>query len=283
MKPKYRKIDALIGINNLTSVQQPAYSNHLQFFYNLGKSFHKSQHMFANPPRMSIDNFRNFCASVIEAMPNIEYLFFVDDDVLIPGDAFKRLRAANKDIVAGVTLIRGYPYHPMIFDFSDKKNHYIDDYEKKADKKTGLLKCDAVGFSCCLIKGDLIRKFGKLKQPDYPFFATGKGFTEDVFFCRNVTSLIPDAQIYVDTKVITSHILGSATIEPASKKAQIKYDETVDPTLRQRSRDFERSQKREAAKQAATSPQHDRTDFERTVKLRAKLRTQLSNKRTRNR
>ena len=62
---------------------------------------------------------------------------FIDDDVLLDHtvDTTKLLVEADKDIVAGVTLIRGYPYHPMIFNFygqiidANHKGHFIDDYK----------------------------------------------------------------------------------------------------------------------------------------------------------
>ncbi len=226
----------LIAINNLTSVSQLAYANHNQFWFRLGRNFPPDvQFGFCNPRRMSIDRMRNFAGKAAIEL-NFDYLLFIDDDVLVPFDCVKRLIDADKDIIAGVTFIRGYPYHPMIFDFlaprlrNDRALTYVDDYKQKADPKTGLLECDAVGFSCCLIKTDVLRK---LKPP---YFITGKNCTEDVWFCNKAKANIHGCQVWVDTNIETAHILGDEIIEPSNKAARMAYDEALDPTIIERCR-----------------------------------------------
>ncbi len=226
----------LVGINNLISVSQLAYANHCQFWYRLGRNFGPDyQFGLCNPRRMSIDRMRNF-AGKAALEKNFDYLLFIDDDVLVPFDTVERLIKADKDIIAGVTYIRGYPYHPMIFNFlgarlrNDSGLTYVDNFKELAHSETGLLECDAVGFSCCLIKVSVLRK---LKPP---YFITGKNCTEDVWFCNKAKSNIPGCQVWVDTKVETAHILGDDIIEPNNLLARKAYDETLDPTLKERSR-----------------------------------------------
>ncbi len=224
----------LIGINNLTSVEQPAYANHLQFFYRLGKEYHEHDFALCNPRRMSIDNFRNFCALVV-CESNFDYLLFIDDDVLIPFDAFRKLKEADKDIIAGITLIRGYPYHPMVFSY-DKERYptepYMDDYESQKDE-AGLVKCDALGCSCTLIKGDLIRKLKEVKVKEEPFFLTVPDVcTEDIWFCNLARKYFPETSIYAHPMVETAHILGPELIEPNCKKIRTDYDESMNPKLK---------------------------------------------------
>jgi hypothetical protein len=210
----------LIGINNLTQVSQLTYGNHCQLWYRLGKHF-GTTHDFGlcNPRRMSIDRMRNFCAKVCLEQ-DFDYLMFIDDDVLLPMDAVDRLLAADKDIIAGVTLIRGYPYHPMIFNFmgpqlaADGRTHFIDDYAEMADPVSGLLQCDAIGFSCCLIKVSVLRELAP------PYFITIDGrCTEDVYFCNKAKLERPGTQVWVDTRVKTAHILGDEIIDPDSRPA----------------------------------------------------------------
>jgi len=235
------KINTLIGINNLSQVDQLAYSNHMQFFYRLGvyKGSEDSKKKLTpeggkevnfalcNPRRMSIDRMRNEAAKVaLEG--DFDYLMFIDDDVLLPIDAWHRLVEADKDIICGVTHIRGYPYHPMIFNFTDpayKKNSFVDDYEEKADKESGLLKVDAVGFSCCLIKVDLLKKVIP------PFFVTGTHQTEDVFFCKRAAEQVADVSIFAHTWVKTGHLLGTEIIHPESVKFQKEFDEKRYPGI----------------------------------------------------
>lgn len=231
-----KKITTLVGINNLIQVDQLAYSNHINFFFRLGvwkgrelEKFPDKEVEFAlcNPRRMSIDRMRNEAAK-IALEGDFDYLMFIDDDVLLPLDAWHRLVESDKDIVAGVTHIRGYPYFPMIFNFTDedyKKNSYVVDYDEKADKETGLLKCDAVGFSCCLIKVSLLKKIIP------PFFITGSHQTEDVHFCKRAKEQVEDVSIYVNTRVRTAHILGSEIITPEHVKMQKEFDEKRYPGI----------------------------------------------------
>lgn len=217
----------LIGINNLTVIDQMAYANHLQCLYRLGvmkgrlnKDGKPCEFALCNPRRMSIDRMRNEAAK-IALEGDFDYLLFIDDDVLLPFDFFTRLQERDKDIVAGVTHIRGYPFYPMIFNFSDaeyKSNSYVVDYKMKADS-SGLLKCDAVGFSCCLIKTSLLR------QVLPPFFITSSNQTEDVFFCKRAKEQLPELEIFVDINVETGHILGSDIIEPGSVAMWKEFEE----------------------------------------------------------
>ncbi len=224
----------LIGINNLTQIDQLAYANHIQFFYRLGKELPNDQFLLCNPRRMSIDRMRNEAAKIAMEL-DCDYLMFIDDDVLIPFHAFQMLQHHDKDICAGVTHIRGYPFHPMIFDFKDKKNSYVVDYAEKADKETKLLEVDAVGFSCCLIKVAL------LKRMLTPFFVTGLQQTEDVYFCQRAKEQFPETSIFVDVSVETGHILGSDIIDPKSVEFWKTFEESRIPALKE---EVEKDEKR---------------------------------------
>lgn len=232
----------MVGINNLMWINQFAYANHIQFFYNLGKRLPKWQFMFCNPTRMSIDNMRNFCGEqAIEQ--KCDYLLFIDDDVLVPVETLARLVSHNKDVVAGVTHIRGYPFHPMAFDFSKAQktrygHHFVDNYFDRARraKNGGLIRVDAVGFSCCLIKTSLLKRyrkhFEKQGQPKFPFFLTLPNMTEDVFFCQQVHQTFPKVKIWLDTKVQTEHILGVDTIGCQNLKDRKIYEVSQVPGLK---------------------------------------------------
>lgn len=222
----------LVAINNLTEVNQFAYANHCQMWYRLGRNMDEHDFGLCNPRRMSIDRMRNFAARAALDY-GFDYLLFIDDDVLVPIDGVKRLLEADKDIIAGVTFIRGYPYHPMIFNFYKKlvsgdglDTHYMDDYLTLAHPETGLLQCDAIGFSFCLIKVSLLRKLNP------PFFITGENHTEDVYFCNKARVEVPGAEVWVDTKIETAHILGADLIMPTNKAVRMVYDETLNPGIK---------------------------------------------------
>lgn len=217
----------LLGINTLTEVNQMSYMNHLILAYRLGKDFRRHQFQLCAPRRMSIDNMRNFVAKAAIDQ-EFDYVWFIDDDVLLPEHSLKDLLACKSDVAAGVTLIRGYPFHPMLFSFKEgRKSVYLDEYESLMgeDRVVRRPNLDAVGFSCCLIKVSLLKKISP------PWFLTGPNFTEDVYFCNRARQHKPKFTLAATGKVLTEHILGSDTIGPLNRKVRMKYEESLSPEL----------------------------------------------------
>lgn len=217
----------MVGINTLTVLDRLAYSNHIQFFYRMGKNHPDKQFALNTPNRMSIDRMRNLTGKV--ALENsFDYLLFLDDDVLLPFDngldPLQRLIDCNADIAAGWTIIRGYPFNNMFFKYDDKKR--LVNYNKFELNDKGLIECDAVGFSFCLISCQLLKKVPP------PWFVTGPYNTEDIYFCVKARLNNPDCSIVVDPKVKTGHILGSEIITPENVEAYKRYSEECDPDLK---------------------------------------------------
>lgn len=208
----------LIGINTLDSVEQMAYSNHMQFFFRCGRST-THDYILANPRRMSIDRMRNMCGRIVAENADITHLLFIDDDVLIPFDTVDRLLACDADIAAGWTLIRGFPFQNMFFKYTTENNLQNWDAPELSDDK--LFHVDAVGFSCALIKADVIR------NTPSPWFITGGYNTEDIYFCikaqQEAEKRGGKLKIVVEPTVITRHILGPETIDPLNKEPFTEY------------------------------------------------------------
>ena len=200
----------LVAVNVLESVNSFVYSSHCKLWVEMKAQFPNDEFLFFTPYRMSIDNMRNHAAKIALAQ-NCDYLMFIDDDVIVLPETYKSLREADKDIVMALTFVRSHPFPPMFFtsagvteDSYGKKKELLDffyNYKEHVDER-GLVDCIALGFSCVLIKCDL------LKALDPPYFVTGPGHTEDVYFCLKAKySLQPEPTIAVDTKVPTAHIM----------------------------------------------------------------------------
>lgn len=193
----------LVGTNVLTSVDTLVYGNHIELFYHIARrTGHEIIH-FA-PRRTSIDRMRNMAASMALDY-GCDYLMFIDDDILVNKRTLESLIEADKDIVMAITFVRSYPYNPMFFKWREPgKITALDFYyhwKNQVDEK-GLIKCDAVGFSCVLIKVPLLRRVST------PYFVTGPHHTEDVYFCVKChRELEEPPSIYVDTRVPTSHLM----------------------------------------------------------------------------
>lgn len=217
-----RPIKLAIGINNLTSIYQAAYSNHMQFFYRLGRSYTNIECLLINPARMSIDRMRNMAAE--QALKwEADYLLFLDDDVIVPFGGLALLLDADKDVIAGDVLIRGYPFEHMIFDYDDEKKgmHPI----REPEEPLGVYDCDAVGFSFCLIKTSTLLKCPK------PYFITGPRNTEDIYFCIKAKLAIPELTIACDTRVKCGHMLNPYPVSPDNVDNFRKYYEAQYPQI----------------------------------------------------
>lgn len=218
-----KKLRIMVGVNTLNAIEQPVYSNHCQFWFRLGRHFKDTVDFVINTPRrMSIDRMRNMTAKLaLEA--ECDYLMFIDDDVIIPIGCLEKMIAADKDIIAGWTIIRGYPYDNMFFKYTDTERNALQVYNKFETDSDGLVKCDAVGFSCALIKCSL------LKNIPAPYFVTGPYSTEDVYFCIKAEKFNPDVTIYVDPTIKTSHNLGPEFIDPDNRKHYTEYFKKMFP------------------------------------------------------
>lgn len=206
----------VVGINSLVSTTQPAYSNHIQLFYRLGRSYPQIDFCLVNPPRMSIDRMRNL--SAVTAMDiEASHLLFIDDDVLIPQpfDFLDKLLACKASIAAAAVIVRGWPFNYMLFKYTQNKLGLK--IVKDVPKKLGQHPYDAVGFSCCLIETALLKKLPT------PYFITGPSNTEDIYFCMKARDKFPDCRIIADTSIKCGHILSAEIIESDNLANYRKY------------------------------------------------------------
>jgi hypothetical protein len=166
---------------------------------------------------MTIDTCRNLAVkTALEG--DFDYVMFIDDDVLLPFNAYQQLKSHDKDIVAGWTVIRGYPFDNMFFKYTDDKSR-LEFYNDVKLDETELIPVDAIGCSCVLIKCDVF------KRVPPPYFVTGVHNTEDIYFCVKAREYMPEVGIYVDPTVRTPHILAQEAVTPENRLKLKKYYE----------------------------------------------------------
>ncbi|MDE1971313.1 MAG: glycosyltransferase [Patescibacteria group bacterium] len=212
----------VIGINSLTSAMFPAYTNHMQLMYKLGRQYKdKFEFVLCNPPRMSIDRMRNMAAEVALQI-NAAYLVFIDDDVIVPFNFLDNfLESIIKDevgIVCGNVQIRGYPFDYMMFRWDEKKTGLFT--LKELPSKNEPFTVDAVGFSCVIIDVEKV-----LRKVFKPFFITTANMTEDVTFCLRVQNELPNVKMLCDPRVICGHILWPEIISEFNRDIYTEYYE----------------------------------------------------------
>lgn len=208
-----KRLKIVVGTNSLTESQYPAYTNHCQFWFRLGRSYPHIDFIFNNPARMSIDRMRNMTAKVALSI-DADYILFLDDDVIVnPNYGLKQLLDCRADIAAGRVCVRGYPFNYMSFQLDRRKDLIMD---TKLPRK-GIVDRDAVGFSFALIKTKLLRDM------EEPYFITGLNSTEDVYFCVKARSAKPKCTIKVNCACDCGHILWPEIISEVNRDAYTRY------------------------------------------------------------
>lgn len=206
------QLKIMVGCNILTSIQGLAYVNHCQNWFNWGKQFPDYKFYSYMPRRASIDRMRNETAKRAMEL-ECDYLYFYDDDCIVPIDALKKLLSHKVGVVAGLTFIRGYPFDPMVFNFAreDDDGNGILESDPEILKATDLTICNAVGFSCVLIDVKII------KQLKPPFFITGSYTTEDIYFCIRVQKE-QGVSIYCDPTIEVSHVVDQYWVNKSNRE-----------------------------------------------------------------
>lgn len=133
------------------------------------------------------------------------YIFWLDDDVIPPPDAFLKMYMSGKDIVNGVYWSKSNPPMPLLF-----RNHLEGPY---LDWHFGdFIEIDAAGNGLTLVKTDVYRKIsevigGPWYSTDYTSFKTATqspaNNTEDLYFYWKARRA--GFQIWADTSIQGYH------------------------------------------------------------------------------
>lgn len=120
-----------------------------------------------------------------------DYLFFVDDDMILPPDTLDRLLAHNKEIVGGVYKTK--------YEVQADVCEYFDD-----ERPQGVFKVKALGTGCLLIKAEVFRK---LPQPWFKYEWNDNGSvrrSHDWIFCEDARNAGID--VWADNTLEIKHI-----------------------------------------------------------------------------
>lgn len=153
-------------------------------------------------------------AACVDALAgNFQWLLFLDDDVVPPGDVFFRLAAHNHDIVSGLYYRRQEPICPVAMAFNTEgKPQWVTTW----NPPNCLLEVDLVGAGCLLIHRRVLERMGapwfiweigKVK-PDSPDSSEQPkaigAMSEDFTFCMNAKRA--GFKVHLDTSVRCEHV-----------------------------------------------------------------------------
>lgn len=136
---------------------------------------------------MEVGDARNHTVDALNSIPNIEYILFLDDDVIVPSDLLVRLSRLIKeedyDIVSGLYHIKDDNRTPLAYRIIDNIMTPISIDEELSGK---VFEVDIVPMGCTLIKKTV---FDKLEKPYFKTVNEVYGHintsqTEDVYFCK---------------------------------------------------------------------------------------------------
>lgn len=151
---------------------------------------------------MPFDHARNAaCYSALQR--NAEWLFFLDDDVAVPPDAFHRLASHKQPIVSGLYYRRNSPIAPVALRDTPQGPVFATDIVAPS-----LSEVDLIGGGCLLIHNSVLRTI------PHPWFewlvdrtelSAVERCSEDFAFCRKARRNY-GFKIYIDTSVQCRHI-----------------------------------------------------------------------------
>lgn len=145
------------------------------------------------------------CADMLEH--NFEWLMFLDDDVIPPGDAYARLVRHGKDVVSGLYYRRNEPLTPCAMTIQDGKATWLTNW----NPPECLLEVDLVGAGCLLIHRRVLERMrkpwfvweiGKEEESSVP--KTRGAMSEDFTFCLGAKAA--GFKIHLDTSIRCEHV-----------------------------------------------------------------------------
>lgn len=165
--------------------------------------------MFTCSRGTPIDMSRNeIVRSALDA--GVDYVFFLDTDVVVPPDTIIRLMNHNLPIVSGVYYTRAPPIEPCVWrEIAPSGKQAI------AFQPGQMIEADFIGAGCLLIHTSV---FKNLKRPFFEWSLSfldpenpGVGRSEDFEFCKKVRER--GYKIMVDTSIQCRHGISNAYAE----------------------------------------------------------------------
>lgn len=136
---------------------------------------------------------------------NMDYIFFVDDDMICPDDLFQKLYRHKDvaDVVCPLAFTRNEPYKPVMYasvegyDAVNRSDYFINNVVMNYPKNK-LVEVDACGFGAALVKTSILKKINP------PYFMCSEGTGEDILFCYKVRKA--GGRVFMDTTFNIGHL-----------------------------------------------------------------------------
>lgn len=210
-------IRCCVGIPLKGHTPPDSYHNRMVMFQNLG--FLEAKGKFLNEPvrfefefcaigEVFIPFAREFiCNHALET--NCDYVFMVDDDMMVDPQIFFKLQENDKDICTALAFTRNPTHLPVAYQMVEgwdpvsrkefARSEHILNYPKNQ-----LVRLDASGFGVVLIKTEVLKKMQK------PWFMGSHGTGEDLHFCLEARKY--GFETWMDTRLKTGHLSNNIVV-----------------------------------------------------------------------
>jgi len=136
----------------------------------------------------------------------VDGVFWIDDDIIIPADTIHRLCSYGHDFVSGLYFQRSPPYWPLFAKLNQRQS-----FEWPATYPENVVApCDGVGFGCVFTSIKLLKLVSDLPEckESGPFGGDfgKKSYGEDFTFCLRARKV--GIHPYIDTAIKCEHHIG---------------------------------------------------------------------------
>lgn len=139
-----------------------------------------------------------------------EWLVQIDDDMVFPADAVKRLLAHDVDVVCALAYARRAPYAARAW--SVLPGDPLRGMVWEGLEHSGLREVDISGFAVSLIRRGVLEK---LREKPFGSFDVE---SEDFWFCKVLREM--EVKVWVDTEMIVGHLGEGVVVDEEFKKKQ---------------------------------------------------------------
>lgn len=183
--------------------------------------------------------------AALEDAPDCDGIVWVDDDVLLPPTAIKRLVSYGKDFVTGVVFQKFGDYNPLVARWCGNGFGWWREFPANV-----LAPADGCGFGCCFTSTKMLRDIQKLPifRADgwfnqFPANYFGKqlendaetAMSEDFSFCMRAK--MAGYQLYADTGLLCSHMIGPKFSTQATYQKHWTKQRLEEEDLKRKQRD----------------------------------------------
>lgn len=218
-KVKYKdKIKVFIAEPSHGLINYMAHDNRINFYSHIAKLEATTNYKFftGTVGRLMVSYARDIiCTRALAA--GMDYILWIDDDMMIPFNVFDRLIMHHVDMVMPLTFMRIPPYQPVMWDDYIEKGELRFRNLTKYPKDT-LFPASEIGFGVVLMKVDILNKI------QAPYFLMNSSIGEDIHFCYRLKE--KGIQCWVDTSFGVGHI-GTAPIITERQYLEYKEKGTV--------------------------------------------------------